>query len=116
MDSDRTCAAGSWFCGGAIRVVSGTARLHTARYADAFVWVVAVVWHGADSCGGGCVSFVGVALCTADPGIEPGRSFAHAAVDSGGAGRCVFGVGGTCDGDLSDFRSRFAVAERITGL
>jgi hypothetical protein len=66
--------------------------------------------------GGGCVSFVGVALCAADPSIEPGRSVGYAAIDSGGAGRCVFGAGGTGDGDLSGFRARFAVAERITGL
>lgn len=41
--------------------------------AGAFLWAFGVVWDGADTGRGGCVSFVGVELCAADSGVEPGE-------------------------------------------
>src|SRR6202021_2819484 len=87
----------------AIWIVSGEALLPGACYAGAFVWTFGVVWNGSDTGRGGCVSFVGLELCAADSGVEPGRGGGCAAVGAGGAGGGVFGFGGTGGGGLFDF-------------
>ena len=116
MDSNWVGAVGAWVCGGAVWIVSGAARLPGACYAGAFLWAFGVVWDGADTCWGGCVSFVGVELCVADSGFEPGRGGGGAAVGAGGAGGGVFGFGGTGDGDLFDFGAGAAIATTFRAI
>ncbi len=116
MDSDWVGAAGAWICGGAIWIVSREARLPGACYAGAFVWAFGVVWDGADTCWSGGVSFVGVELCAAGAGFEPGRGGAGAAVSAGGARGGVLGVGGIGDGDLFDFGPGFGEWRVVRGI